>query len=343
VGRELGVRYVLEGSVDRLGDEVRLSLQLVSADSGQALWAERFNGELRDLSALHRRITGTIAQSLQVRLVEAESARALRQPAANVDAQDLALQAWSLLRRNSPDEVKNARELLLRAVARDPQSAFAWSLLADTYTADVGSRSMQRRGATREEWLQRALDAANRAYALNPNYLPALNARAFALSLQGRADLALEMIERQLALNRNDAAAWFRLSYVYATLGRAEDAIKAGHEAIRLSPRDANLCGFYIVIAAAHLHLGHDAQALEWARKSALERPDFSVAHSWIASAAANAGDFRTAHAALTEFRRLQPDYTVNSFRAENLCANPLCRSQRERYLEGLKKAGLPE
>lgn len=168
-------------------------------------------------------------------------------------------------------------------------------------------------------------------------------ARATVLSLQARSEEALALLERQIALNRNDATAWYRLSYTYATLGRAEEAITAGHEAIRLSPRDAQLCGFYVVIAAAHLHLGEDRKALEWARKSALERPDFSIAHSWIASAAAHLGDATTAHAALAEFRHLQPQYTIGSFRAEGLCANAVCRSQRERYYAGLEKAGLPE
>lgn len=133
------------------------------------------------------------------------------------------------------------------------------------------------------------------------------------------------------------------MSYTYATLGRAEDSIKAGHEAIRLSPRDNDLCGFFVVLAAAHLHLNQYPQALDWARKSALERPDFSLARAWIASAAANAGDAHTAKVAVDDFRRMQPDYTVASFRAEQLCANDLCRAQREHFYAGLKMAGLPD
>ena len=343
VGRELGVRYVLEGSFDRIDHEIRLSLQLVATTSGRTLWAERFDGQLQDPSGLHRQVTGTVAQSLHLRLVETESTRASDRPATDAAAHDLALQAWSLLRRRSPDAVAAARELLLRAVAQDARSALAWALLADSYTADLGSRSMHLRDATRDEWLQRAAEAADRAYALNPNHPAVLGARAHVLSRQGRSESALEVIQRLIAVNRNDATGWWRLSYANSTLGRAKEAIEAGHEAIRLSPRDANLAGFYIVIAAAHLHLGLDVNALDWARKSALEQPDFSVAHSWIASAAANAGDLATARTALAEFRRLQPNYTINSFRDEKLCANPLCLAQRERYYDGLRKAGLPD
>ena len=110
-----------------------------------------------------------------------------------------------------------------------------------------------------------------------------------------------------------------------------------------LSPRDPNLTGIFIVTAAAHLYLGNDRDALEWARRSALERPQHAVAHSWVAAAAANLGEKETAKASLAEFRRLLPSYTITSFRDERLCANDLCRSQRERYYAGLAKAGLPE
>jgi TolB-like protein/DNA-binding winged helix-turn-helix (wHTH) protein/cytochrome c-type biogenesis protein CcmH/NrfG len=343
IGRELGVRYVLEGGLDRFGEEVRLSLQLVDAQSGRALWAERFDGPLRDIAELRRRVTDTVAQSLHLRLVEAESERSRRRPAADLAAQDLVLQAWSLLRRYTPSDVAAARALLEQAVARDAGSALAWALLAETYTADVGSRWLHLRDASRADWLSRGERAADRAYALDPNLPKGLAARGYVLALQGRAEAALAIVERHLALDRNDASAWFRLCYTNATLGRPSAAIEACQEAIRLSPRDDQLCGFYVVLAAAHLHLGQDEQALGWARKSALERPTFSVAHSWIASAAAQLGDLQTAHAAVAEFRRLKPDYTVTSFRDEKLCANALCESQRERYYDGLRKAGLPE
>jgi TolB-like protein/Tfp pilus assembly protein PilF len=343
VGRELGVRYVLEGSLDRLNDEIRLSLQLVEAPSGRTLWAERFDGQLGDTAALHRRVTGTVAQTLHQRLIDAESARAGQTATVDASAHDLTLQAWSMLRQRTPVSVAAARETLQRALARDAQSALAWSLLADTYSADVGMRLLELRGASRVQWLDLAAQAAERAYATDPNHANAVGARATVLSLQGRSEQALAMIERKLALNRNDASTWYRLSYTYATLGRAEEAIQAGHEALRLSPRDSDLCGFYVVLAAAHLHLKQDPAALAWARKSALERPDFSVARAWIASAAAHAGDLDTARVAVADFRRLQPDYTVGTFRAEKLCANTLCEAQRERFYAGLHMAGLAD
>jgi TolB-like protein/DNA-binding winged helix-turn-helix (wHTH) protein/cytochrome c-type biogenesis protein CcmH/NrfG len=348
IGRELGVRYVLEGGLDRIADKVRLSLQLVDARTGGTLWAERFDGELRDLNALHRRVTGTVAQSLQIRLLEAASLQAQRRPADDLQAQDAALRAWSLLRhaeRVDGTAISAARDLLQQAVARDARSAFAWGLLAETYADDVGGRTKNAglSGASRAEWLRRGKDAADRGYALDPNHPTVLGARAWILALQGRGEEALPMVERHLQINRNNATAWFSLCYTLATLGRQEEAIGACQESIRLSPRDSLLGGYFIVTAAAHYHLGHDAEALAWARKSVAVRPTHAVAYAWVAAAAAELGEFETAHNALAEVRRLLPHYTVASFRGEGLCANALCEQQRERFYMGLRRAGLAQ
>jgi len=344
VGRELGVRYALQGQLDPADDALRLLLQLVDTRNAQVLWTDRIEGGRDDLDGLRRRVTGAVANSLQVRLAEVESLRMRQLPPSALGAQDLALQAWVLWRRDrSPEAVARQRELAQRAIALDPQSALAWATLARSYTRDINSRYLYLRGATREQWLQRAVEAADRAYGLDANDLSVIGVRAFALGLQGRSEEALVLYERAIALNRNDAQAWFGISYANATLGRNRESIRAGHEAIRLSPRDANLYGFYGVIAAAHLYEGEDAEALQWARRSALDKPDHGVAYSWVASAAALTGDMAAAHSALAEFRHLLPQYTVASFRAEKLCANALCEAQRERYYEGLRKAGLSE
>ncbi|HEY6132526.1 MAG TPA: winged helix-turn-helix domain-containing protein [Rubrivivax sp.] len=343
VGRELGVRYVLDGGLVRLGDAVRLTLQLVDSESGRALWADRIDGELPDLPALYHRITGTVARSLDLKLQEVETARARERPAA--DLQDLLLQARWLLQfnRTTPDSVQEARRLLERASARDPRSGLAFALLAQTYNVDVSQRWLNLRGTTREQWLQQADRLSERAFQLDPADPRVVGVRGTTLALAGRSDQAVELLERQIALNRNDASAWFWLGYARCTLGRQDEAIAALLQARRLSPRDPNLNGIFVVTAAAHLYLGNDRDALEWARRSVLERPQHAVAHSWVAAAAANLGEKETANASLAEFRRLLPSYTITSFRDERLCANDLCRGQRERYYAGLAKAGLPE
>jgi TolB-like protein/DNA-binding winged helix-turn-helix (wHTH) protein/Flp pilus assembly protein TadD len=343
VGRDLGVRYVLDGGLVRFGDTVRLTLQLVDSESGRALWADRIDGELHDLPALYGRVTGTVARSLDLTLQEAETARARARPGADVE--DLLLQARWLLQFNraTPDSVQEARRLLERASARDPGSALAFALLAQTYNYDVAQRWLSLRGATREQWLQQADRLSERGFQLDPADARIVGVRGTTLALAGRSDLAVELLERQIGLNRNDASAWFWLGYARCTLGRQDEAIVALDQARRLSPRDPNLNGIFVVTAAAHLYVGRDREALEWARRSVLERPQHAVAHSWVAAAAANLGDAETAHAALAEFRRRLPSYTISSFRDERLCANDVCRGQRERYYAGLAKAGLPE
>jgi TolB-like protein/DNA-binding winged helix-turn-helix (wHTH) protein/Flp pilus assembly protein TadD len=343
VGRELGVRYVLDGGLVRLGDAVQLTLQLVESESGRVLWADRIDGELSGLPALYRRVTGTVARSLDLKLQEVETARARERPAAEL--QDLLLQARWLLQfnRTTPDSVQEARQLLEQVSARDPGSALAFALLAQTYNVDVSQRWLSLRGATRERWLQQADRLSERAFQLDHADPRVVGVRGTTLALAGRSDQAVELLERQIGLNRNDATAWFWLGYARCTLGRQEEAIAALAQARRLSPRDPNLNGIFIVTAAAHLFLGHDREALEWARRSVLERPQHAVAHSWVAAAAANLGEKDAARASLAEFRRLLPSYTITSFRDERLCANDLCRSQRERYYAGLAMAGLPE
>jgi len=344
VGRELGVRYVLEGQIEHTDEVVRLLLQLVDAGSARVLWAERIEGERRDLIGLRRRVTAAVANSLQVRLAEVESSRTQQRAAPGLDARDLALQAWSLGRRyRSPQAVQEQRERAQRAIALDANLALAWATLAHSYTQDLGGRYLHLRGATREQWLQRAMEAADRAWRLDANDARVINTRAHALSLQGRAEEALALYERAIALNRNDAVAWFGIGYAHGTLGRTQETITAAQEAMRLSPRDANLSSFYLLIAAAHLFRHEDREALEWARRSALERPDFGLPHAWVASAAALAGDDARARSALATLRRLMPTYTVAAARAEGICANSVCALQRERYFEGLQRAGLPD
>jgi TolB-like protein/DNA-binding winged helix-turn-helix (wHTH) protein/tetratricopeptide (TPR) repeat protein len=343
VSRELGVRYVLDGGLVRVGEAVQLTLQLVDSESGRALWADRIDGELSDLPTLYRRVTGTVARSLDLTLQEVETSRARARPAA--DLQDVLLQARWLLQFNraTPDSVQEARQLLQRVSARDPGSALAFALLAQTYNYDVSQRWLGLRGATREQWLTQADKLSEYALQLDHADARIVGVRGTTLALAGRSDQAVELLERQIGLNRNDASAWFWLGYARCTLGRQDDAIVALEQARRLSPRDPHLNGIFVVTAAAHLYLGRDREALEWARRSVLERPQHAVAHSWVAAAAANLGEMETAHAALVEFRQRLPSYTISSFRDERLCANDVCRSQRERYYTGLAKAGLPE
>jgi TolB-like protein/DNA-binding winged helix-turn-helix (wHTH) protein len=344
IGRELGVRYLLEGSVQRLGDQVRLNLRLIDAESSRELWADRLDGSRTDLAALQTSVTGVVARTLHLQLAEAEAQRALRVRPVNPDARDLAWQAWSALEQRTLESVATSRQLLQRAVAMDATQAFVWSLLSETYTTDLLMRWLSRRdGATRDAWLSQARIAAERAYAIDPNDLYALGAMGAVLQVSGEPERALAMLSRQVEVNRNYAPAWHKISYTQATLGRHEEAIRAGDEALRLSPRDGRLYSFLVVTAAAHLYAGRDREALVWARRSIDARSDFSISHAWAAAAAANLNEMDTARKEIGEFQRLQPHYTVESFRREGQSQNPDFLRQRERFYAGLRRAGLPE
>ena len=343
IGREVGVRYVLEGSAQRLDDVVRLNLRLVDAENGRELWAERMDGSRRDLVELQSAVTGTVARTLQIQMVEAESQRSRRLRPNNPDAQDLAWQARAAAERRTPESVATARELLLRAVKMDPTSAASWSALSYTYTTDLMSRWMNLRGAPQEEWLRRAGEAAEKAYALDPNHADALGAMGRVLQARGQPAQALAMFLRQVEVNPNDAPGWLGAGYAYATLGKPDESIAANERALRLSPRDARLFSFMVVIAAAHLLAGRDQEAVAWARRSIAARPYYSIPYAWLAAAAANTGDMATAREAIAEFKRLQPDYSLAKFRAEKHGDNPQFLAQRERFYQGLQLAGLAE
>ena len=343
IGREVGVRYVLEGSAQRLDDVVRLNLRLIDAENGRELWADRMDGSRRNMAELQSMVTGTVARTLHVQMVEAESQRSRRLRPHNPDAQDLDWQARAASERRTPQSVAAARELLLRAVKMDPTSASSWSGLSYTYTTDVMSRWMNLRDAPQEEWVRRAGEAAEKAYALDPNHADALGAMGRVLQARGQPAQALAMFLRQVEVNRNDAPGWHSAGYAYATLGKHDESIAANERALRLSPRDARLYSFMVTIAAAHLLAGRDQEAVTWARRAIAARPYYSISHAWLAAAAANAGDMATARDAIAEFKRLQPDYTLATFRAEKHGGNPEFLAQRERFYQGLQRAGLAD
>ena len=341
IGREVGVRYVLEGSVQRLDDVVRLNLRLIDAENGRELWADRMDGDRRDLVALQSNVTGTVARTLQIQMVEAESQRSQRLRPNNPDAQDLAWQARAATERRTPESIAAARELLLRAVKMDPASVSSWSGLSVTYTTDLMSRWMNLRGMPQEEWVRRAGEAAEKAYALDPNHPDALGAMGRVLQARGQPAQALAMFLRQVEINRNYAPGWNSAGYAYATLGKPEESIAANERALRLSPLDARRNSFLVIIAAAHLLAGRDQEAVDWARRAIAARPGYSISYAWLAAAAANSGDMATAQKAIAEFKRLQPDYTLATFRAEKHGDNPDFLAQRERFYQGLQRAGL--
>jgi TolB-like protein len=236
VGREHGVRYVLEGSVRRMGRTVRVNARLVDASTGAHLWAEQVDADQRALATAQDNfgIASRLARALSVELVNVEGRRA---PRANPDAVDLVMRGWSLLNAGpNREDVENAVVLFEAALRIDP----------DNFQANVGSR----------------------ATAVAPDAAQAQSVKAEILGLQNRFDAALATYDRAIALDRNLTTAHVGRARHLIVAGRAADAVASVERAIRLSPRDPDLYLWYYVVCHAHTHLAQDAATIEWCLKS---------------------------------------------------------------------------
>jgi TolB-like protein len=261
IGRELGVRYVLEGSVRRVGNQVRVNTQLIDAETDTHLWAERFDRDAGDLFAVQDEITGRIAIALDLEMVAAEAAR----PAAHPDALDCILRGRAA--KSMPPSAENYAEAINqfeRALTLDPQSIDAQSLLA---TALV-NRILDFRSWAAQGDLGRAEQLAARAVAASPRRPLAHFANGQVLRLRGRYAEAIHEYETVLALNRNWVAALAHIGRCKIFLGLLEEAILAQEEAIRLSPRDPSIWNWYFRIGQACLLQSRIDQAVAWLEKA---------------------------------------------------------------------------
>jgi TolB-like protein len=307
VGRELGVRYVLEGSVRRTGRSVRINAQLVDAGTGGHLWAEQIDVDQDTLASSQDNfgIANRLARALSVELVNVEGRRA---PRANPDAVDLAMRGWALLHAGpNREDVQSAVTLFEGALRIDPDNVQANVGLAQALVHVLRSRWDPERARV----LARADEAATRATAVAPDHAQAQSVKAEILGLQNRYDAALATYDRAIALDRNLTTAHVGRARHLIVVGRAADAVASVERAIRLSPRDPDLYLWYYVVCHAHTHLARDALTIEWCLKSVGTGKRFW--HVWVdlASAYAWRGQTAEAAAAVGEILKLRPGLTV--------------------------------
>jgi len=340
IGRELGVRYALEGSVRRIGNEVRVSAQLIDTATGAHLWADRFDGDRSKLGQLQDDVTARLARSLDLQLTEAENRRAQQERPNNPDAVDLAMRGWAALNRpRSRESVTEARDLFERAMQMDPllQSALIGlsralaNLASARWTDDV------------EQALARATDLASRALLAEPQNALAHLAKCEALRTR-RFDEAIAECEAAIAHNPNLPPSYGSLALTKIFAGRSEEAFAPLEMALRLSPRDPFLHYWYLLMGHAHEHLGHHEEAIQWATKSVTA----TTAPMWIAyidliAAYGWTGQTEKAPGAITALHKLMPGYTAQKWVTTEFSSNPTFIAQQQRMGEGLRKAGLPE
>jgi TolB-like protein/class 3 adenylate cyclase len=340
VGRELNVRYVLEGSVQRGGNRMRVNVQLVDAETGSHLWAERFDKPLADLFDMQDEIVGRLANALSDQLAAVEARHAEQSP--NPDSMDLFFQGLSWVHRGrTPNHVAQARGFFDRAFAADPDNVDALVGSAAVDIADGGNSFVVDPAtafAAAEEKLTRALSSFPdhaRGHAFL-GYVKILTKRA----LEGIAEC-----EHALALDRNlvDAHGFIGLGKIFTA--RAEEAEGHINEALRLSPRDTSAYAWLTEVGIAKNHLGDCEQAVLWCRRAIEANRNYPEAYFHLAAALARLGRLEEAHAAVKAGLALNPSFTVSRARTNwtAMSDDPAHPVQLAPIFEALRKAGLPE
>ena len=341
IGRELGVRYVLEGSVQRLGNQVRVSAQLIDAETDRHLWADRLDRDAGDLFVLQNDITSQIAVALHVELVRAEAAR----PAVKPDALDYVLRARALYLGNVPTRRSYAEQIALyeRALALDADSQKVQSFLAWQLAARVRDQMTD----TAASDLARAETLADRALTAFPGTALEHFAKAQVLRAQQRFEEAIPEYETVVAINRNWVLAIAAVGYCKFITGSIEEAIPAQERAIRLSPRDPRIWLYYYWIGQVHLLQSRIDEAISWFEKARRANPDHPLPHAYLASAYGLRGEIGPAAVELTQARNLASDDRYSSIarlRAVGPFGGPKIRALFEAtYFIGLRRAGVPD
>jgi adenylate cyclase len=339
IGRELCVRYVLEGSVRRFGNRVRVNAQLIDAETDAHVWAERFDGDTSDLFALEDEITSGIAITLNVELITREAARPTEHPG----ALDYILRARAvMLKARTPDTLREAINLLEHALLLDPKSLSAQTELVGHLTGRVLDSMTDTAAAD----MSRAEDLAAQALAASPRSYLARYAQAQVLRAQRRYAEAIPEYEAVLASNRNLLIALYALGQCKLLTGSIEETIPVMEKAIRLSPRDRLIGFFFLHIGRVHLLQSRTDEAIVWLEKARSAMPALSDIRAWLASAYALTGEIEHAADELAEARRLSADDRFSSlarWRAVHRWGPKISALLETTYFAGLRLAGMPE
>jgi len=337
VARELGVRYVLEGSVRKAGDRVRITGELIQADTGLHIWADRFDGELEDIFGLQDEVTASVVAAIEPSLRQAEIDRARRKPTEMLDAYDLYLRALPHFYMLTREGVDRAIELLDRAIATDPHFALAKALAARCYAW----RNPQGWAADPEEEKATAVRLGREALRDGADDPTVLWMVGFVL-WQLRVDLeaALELYDRSLALNANCAQALTLRGWAQATAGHLDAAVASLLQPLRLSPVDPEAFFTMSALGWTYVVAGRFDEALKWTFCALRERPTFAPALRLHAVCLVELGRLEEARATIAHLLQFEPGLTTSKLRQRV----PIFDAKlMDAFLHGLHKAGLPE
>jgi TolB-like protein/Flp pilus assembly protein TadD len=334
VGRRLGVRYVLEGSVRKGSGKVRIAVQLIDAVTGAHIWADRFERDLTDIFALQDEITVAVVSAIQPKLLQTEIAMAARRRPENLTAYDFYLRAMQQYYSSTREGYAEAIRLAHRALDLDPRFGLAAALAGICHMNNVLSGyaidpQFERNEAVRLLHLALSLDDSD----------PDTLARASAIStfMVGDREGEIEMADRAVALNPNSITAWRARGWVYLHAGQLEEAVRSFERAIRLSPVDPALHRSFAGMAGALIELGRFDEAIVAGKKAQRQNPSYSAIYRVLASAFAHLGRDAEAREAAVRSLEVDPAFTISALIAR------LGSSNRKLLIEGLRKAGLPE
>jgi TolB-like protein/class 3 adenylate cyclase/Flp pilus assembly protein TadD len=334
VARELGVRYVLEGSVRKGSNRVRITAQLIDAATNNHIWADRYDGELTDVFELQDGITKKVVSAIEPKLLEAEAVRSKSRAAENLGAWDLVMRANSLFWRLTKDEGEAAIAILRRAVERYPNyapahSMLAFMLLVSGYAAWTLSEL--------EPQVRQAETLATRAATLDDSDPWAHLALGYVEFTRRHTEEAVQQFQRSIDLNPNFAAAHGYFGWALALDGQSDRAIPHLEQAIRMSPHDPQNAIFFVGLAAAHYLTGRYIEAVNLGRKAVQHRSTFTGGHRILCASLAQAGQLSEARVALQRLKELQPE--ISTAWIEKYV--PYSQGPMENFLEGMRKAGL--
>jgi TolB-like protein/class 3 adenylate cyclase len=338
IGRELNVRYVLEGSVQRDGDRLRISAQLIDAETANHLWAERFDKTAVDLFDIQDEIVSRLANTLDSQLIEAEAQRAARSP--HPDAMDMYFQGVACWHKGAtPEYLMQARHFFARALALDPGNVDAAVGMATVDATMAGSFASD----NRVEQLAGAEAMLNDALSMDPHYAGAHLALGAVYMFTNRSIQGIQACERALTLDRNLADAHGCIGMAKYFIGRARETEGHVREALRLSPRDVFIYRWMLFVGIAKLQLGQDGEAIVCLRRSIEANRNFPLAHFHLAEALALLGEVEEGRLAAQAGLALDPGFNLHRYRMNALSDNPVYLAGRERSCQGMRLAGVPE
>jgi adenylate cyclase len=346
IGQDCDVRYLLEGSIRKIGTKVQANTHLVDARSAVAIWADQFDSDVTDLFELQEAVTGRIASSLGIQLVKAESRR--RERSSDPNAVDMRLRAMAILIDSiTPQHNLAARKYLQESVRLSPLSAIAWSQLADVLMRDYLNRwnDAEKDATARKDLLRQAEDALQKAFTLDPTIALSHMDDGFIRRAKGDHQGALDAFDRALELDPNLALAYAQKANQLVLTGHPKEAPPLALKAIRLSPLDPSRNVFSWVLGRAYFAMRNYDDAIVWLRKSVAERPTVWFSRAHLVSAFALTGNAADAAGALKDFDNALPGYTLariqDIYLQEIPNKDPAFQKTLQELYKGLQQAGM--